>query len=287
MEEQMKRKFVYLGLVVIILAGLYYLTCTVRTPAIEGIVIDKETKEPVENAWIMATIGTATATFGGEAGMSHLLNRPHTRTDKDGRFAIPSHFFTSPPPPVGFGMRATRLRIDAYAPGGRRGAIDIDAFPKRKSAVPQDPEAVIRPKSSFKVWKLMALIPVRQLEMTLEDTREELRQLAGFCGDGRYYFAWPTVRDSCDVQELDYLIDGSERLLTKMTGGATLGEAVLNGNHMTTLAVLYEKKGDYERARKIYVRAYEFEQQHGLMTRLDQYKNHMKELDAKITNRRK
>jgi hypothetical protein len=44
------------------------------TPAIEGTVIDEVTKQPVENAWLMAVVKIATYSPGGKVVNYYLLN---------------------------------------------------------------------------------------------------------------------------------------------------------------------------------------------------------------------
>ena len=51
-------KFAIMTLAAIIV--LYLIFFSVITPYIRGVVIDKETKKPLENAWIMAVAGTTT-----------------------------------------------------------------------------------------------------------------------------------------------------------------------------------------------------------------------------------
>ena len=111
---------IILAFIGVLAVGFYYLFCTVRTPEITGIVTDKETKTPIENAWIMATVETDTRTFGGDVSIHYLITRPHTRTDTEGRFTIPSHVYYSSPPPLGWGITMTRLKVDAYGPRDKK-----------------------------------------------------------------------------------------------------------------------------------------------------------------------
>src|SRR3972149_7158489 len=91
---------VVLGFMLIGLAG-----CKLDTPEIRGIVLDSETKEPVEGAWVRASIEITTKTVGGDVHSDISLDRPHTRTGKDGRFVIPSKSFQKPSIPIGFGTK--------------------------------------------------------------------------------------------------------------------------------------------------------------------------------------
>ena len=51
MKKRNKAILVILGIIVVIYLGVY----TVLTPFIRGVVVDETTKQPVENAWVMAT----------------------------------------------------------------------------------------------------------------------------------------------------------------------------------------------------------------------------------------
>ena len=98
MKKSVKATIITLATIII----LYLIFFSVITPYIRGVVIDKETKKPLENAWIMAVAGTTVLTVAGDVSSYHLITRPHTRTDKDGRFSIPPRIFFSFPPPSDF-----------------------------------------------------------------------------------------------------------------------------------------------------------------------------------------
>ena len=70
---------VVLGIIAICLMG-----CNIKTPEIRGVVLDEETKKPVEGAWITATLGIKTKTVAGDTYNYLSVDSPHTRTDKDG-----------------------------------------------------------------------------------------------------------------------------------------------------------------------------------------------------------
>src|SRR4030067_1686863 len=89
---------VVLGILLIGLMG-----CEIKTPEIRGVVLDEETKQPVEGAWVTATLGIKTKTVGGDVHSYLSVETPHTRSDKNGRFIIPSKGFKKPSFPGGFG----------------------------------------------------------------------------------------------------------------------------------------------------------------------------------------
>jgi hypothetical protein len=264
------RYAIILAIVIVIIAGFYYLLCTVRTPEIDGVVIDKEKKIPVQNAWIMAVVETDTRTFGGDVSIHRLITRPHTRTDGEGKFTIPSHVYYSAPPPLGWGMRKTRLRIDVYAPGPKRGAIDIYTYRQVDQPVPQDKEASIKPGPSLKTRSLSVTIPVSHVTMSLNDSQEELGWLAGYCSHGRYRFAWPVMQGSCSLLETDYLIEAYENFLRTMGEPKDMNERVDSLGALGRLSGLYEKRGNYEKAYKYFIAFRDFGKKIGIDTSGDE-----------------
>ena len=66
--------------------------CDLKTPEIRGVVLDVETKQPVE-AWGTATLDVYNKTVGGDVHHSFFVGK--TSTDKEGKFLLPSEDFTS------------------------------------------------------------------------------------------------------------------------------------------------------------------------------------------------
>ncbi len=64
-----------------------------KTPEIRGVVLDADTKQPVEGAWVTATLEVYSKTVGGEVHHSLLLGK--SWTDKEGKFLLPSKEFKS------------------------------------------------------------------------------------------------------------------------------------------------------------------------------------------------
>lgn len=265
-------------------AGLYYLFCTVKTPEIDGIVIDKETKIPVKNAWIMAVVETDTRTFGGDVSIHRLITRPRTRTNGDGRFTIPSHVYYSAPPPLGWGMRKTRLRVDVYAPGMKRGAIDIYTYKQVGQPVPQDKEAIVNPEPSLKARRLSVTIPVGQVSMSFKETKEELGWLAGYCSAGRYRFAWPIIKGGCSSLEIDYLIQAYRRFVGELEQIDSDSDDILTmlWGSQTRLAYLYKIKGNYKSALEIILKINNSFKQRGLTMGLHEQEKEISELKEKL-----
>lgn len=76
------------GILMISLTG-----CNLKTPEIRGVVLDAETKQPVEGAWVTAKLEVYSKTVGGEVHHSLLLGK--SWTDKKGKFLLPSKEFKS------------------------------------------------------------------------------------------------------------------------------------------------------------------------------------------------
>ena len=271
-----------IAIILVIAIGLYYVACIVRTPEITGIVIDKENKKPVENAWIMAVVETNTRTFGGDVSVHYLITPPHTRTDKTGRFSIPSRTYYSSPPPLGWGMSKTRLRIDVYGPEGKRGAIDLYTKTVSPKPVPHDREASIEPKSSIKESKLILRIPIKEIPMTDKEVWDDLGTITGYCQTGRYDFAIPAFTKPCDSWELDYVIERREYLGDRLSYPRSAQEIAGYSGYLRSLASLYRIKGDPHIALSYYVRVHDFDQKHGLTLNLNEYKAKISELRKEL-----
>src|SRR3990170_5086357 len=102
--------------------------CNIKTPEIRGVVLDAETKQPVEGAWVTATLGIKTKTVGGDVRNYLSVEQPHTRTDKNGRFIIPSRGFKKPSFPAGFGTDIETFGVGASAVDDRGGDINLKNF---------------------------------------------------------------------------------------------------------------------------------------------------------------
>ncbi len=95
--------------------------CNIKTPEIHGVVLDEETKQPVEGAWVRATLDLKSKTIQGDVTRYLSVDSPHTRTDKHGKFVIPSRTFKKPPFPIGFGTEAISFGIGAATVDDRGG----------------------------------------------------------------------------------------------------------------------------------------------------------------------
>jgi hypothetical protein len=172
--------------------------CNIKTPEIHGVVLDEETKQPVEGAWVRATLDLESKTIQGDVTSYLSVDSPHTRTDKDGKFLIPSRTFKKPPFPVGFGTEAISFGIGAATIDDRGGRINL------------------------KGEKLGEFLGKKKFELTIysgpvERTEAEysshLQSLYKYCLTGRSSVEVPAVEGSCDEWELNYAIAKHERYL--------------------------------------------------------------------------
>src|SRR4030042_6669566 len=113
--------FVVLGMLLIGLMG-----CEIKTPEIRGVVLDEETKQPVEGAWVTATLEVSNKTVAGDVHQTLFVGK--TWTDKRGRFVIPSKEFKKPLFPVSFGSKVESLNIAARATGVKSGGLSIKSL---------------------------------------------------------------------------------------------------------------------------------------------------------------
>jgi hypothetical protein len=269
----------------VVIITLYLVFFSVITPYIRGVIIDKETKKPVENAWVMAVAGTTVLTVAGDVSSYRLLTRPHTRTDKNGHFTIPPRIYFSFPPPMTFGMSTFELRIDIYAPGGKRGAVEvIEAKRAIPNSVSQDEEGIIKTWPIVRKMAVNVLIPVKNVSMTQSQTTEELGWLSTYCNTGRYYFARPFVERGCDSFEADYVI--SELLKVVESIGTlqniNIDQRTYYAGALASLGRLYKKKGDYRKAIGYFVAVRDFDKKRNVDINLRIYDKHIKELKEKL-----
>jgi hypothetical protein len=262
----------------IVCALFFFAGCSrVITPAIEGTVIDKVTKQPVENAWVLAMAEVVSYNPGGANGNYYRLTRFHSSTGKDGKFSIPS-ISTG-----GFGAEQKRLRIDIYAPEGKRGAIDIDMVKGRiPYPVAQDGETIIEPSASLREKNLTVIIPVKNVEMTIEQKRKDVSELAIYCGDGSYLSGGPKASNACDEKEYIYLINECEMILDQLVNPKSPKQIAMYTGQLSLLASIHREAGNYKKALDYYQQLYNFCEKHTMTLNLREYKTYINELKQKI-----
>lgn len=217
----------YLIVIVFVILVASLIGCDIRTPEIRGVVLDVETRQPVEEAWITATLGIRTKTVGGDVHKYLSVEMPHTRTDKSGKFTIPSKSFKKPSFPIGFGTDVETFGVGASTVDDRGGSVSLTEFLGRGKA---DVTIYIKPDHT-------------------KDTEGEyftyLQGLYNYCLTGRFYVEVPPVEGGCDEWELKYAIAKHERYLERYRDSI---EKDVNTVIFDRLANLYEKKGDYRKA---------------------------------------
>ena len=238
----------YLKVIVVVILLLSVVGCSIRTPEIRGVVLDEETRRPVEGAWVHATLELKTKTIQGNVYNVLSVDRPHTRTGRDGRFMIPSRRFNKPFPPVGFGTEVMSFGVSANTVDWRGGGLEIkDLLGKEgielviqiRSAEKDDEEKIISyMKGGVKRERAMELIEMEYFS--------SLQALYRYCNSGRFSVEVPPVEGGCDDWELDYAIAKHERYLGKYP------KTEKTRSHYTIileqLGHLYEKKGKLKKA---------------------------------------
>jgi len=231
----------FLGAILISLTG-----CTYRTPEIKGMVLDEETKKPVEGAWVHATLQIKTKTIAGDTHIVLSVEPPHTRTDKEGKFLIPSRTFNKPPFPASFGTEVESFSINATTINDMSGGFDL-----KKDAGKE---------------KIEVTIHVKPWEKGISDEKEYfsyIQALYNYCLTGRFGVEVPPVTGGCDEWELGYVIVKHERLLNKLDGLKNSDQKARYANILNQLGYLFEKKGDLKRAIATYRKLMDFEGEGG------------------------
>ncbi len=239
-----------LKVIVVVVFLLSLVGCSIRTPEIRGVVLDEETRRPVEGAWVHATLELKTKTIQGNVYNVLSVDRPHTRTGSDGRFMIPSRKFKKPLPPVGFGTEVMNFDINAKT-FDRIGGIQFDLNDLKKKGM----VVTIYIRSIEKIYNEQyqkylkeGIKEERALELIERDQFSSLQSLYRYCHSGRFSVEVPPVEGGCDDWELDYAIAKHEKYLKKYRIIAEEGKARGYFAALDQLSELYEKKGDFKKA---------------------------------------
>lgn len=211
-----------------IIAFLYLGVYTVLTPFIRGVVVDETTKQPVENAWVMATASIGTRTIAGDVGGARAISRRHLRTGKDGVFYIFPKLYLSFPTPYTFGTMKKRLNLTVRVMDGKRAEVNL----------------------TNDWWKrvIFIAVSVKQDERNFEELRSELTNLFTYCTDGLFFPVYRYGSQTCDAWELDYTIVMHENLIKKLGEPRNTKQDAFYAGVMGGLANLYERRGDYKKA---------------------------------------
>lgn len=247
-----------IGIIAFIYLGVY----TVLTPFIRGVVVDETTKQPVENAWVMATATIGTRTIAGDTGGTFLISRPHLRTGKNGVFYIFPKLYLSIPTPYTFGNIKKNLNITLRIMDGKRGEANLT-------------------KNWWKKF-LFEVISVKFVDRKEDDIYKELASLRGYCTAGGFGLLQVNRSDRCDNWELEYTIVEHERALKKISQPKDVFESIAYSGILRALSRLYQQKSDYVKALEYVIAARDFDLQQKLNSSLHNYDFKINEFQNKL-----
>jgi len=204
--------------------------CDIRTPEIKGVVLDAETKQPVEEAWVHASIETISKTIQGPVQTVWRVEPPHTRTNKKGEFAIPSKKIETSLFPFNLRTEIENFSVSASTIDDKSGGLYLKEYQGKKI--------------------IEATIYVNPWEGTKNEREyfSYIQSLFNYCFSGRLGVEVSPVKGGCDSWELDFAISKHERYLEKYRKIAEESEVRGYRVAMDQLAELYEEKGNYKRA---------------------------------------
>jgi hypothetical protein len=258
----MKRILVKIAVTCGIIIVGYTVFFSAVTPSVKGVVIDSETKKPIENAWVIVTVNSSTATIAGDVGNTDFLSQPHLRTDKEGRFKISKHLYIAGLPPLSFGRTTSRLRAIVRVADGRRAEVDLS--------------------KDLKKWSLNATIPVSYQKKRGEERFRELQNLYHYCIEGAFLLVGPPVAGGCDKWELDYMIAELEKYIKDVSKPNNLSEETNYPICLYYLALLYERRTDFEMALTAFKTARDFDLKRDVNSRMGDYKEHINSLEERL-----
>jgi tetratricopeptide (TPR) repeat protein len=195
------------------------------------------------------------------------VDPPHTRTDKNGKFVIPSKQFNKPSFPASFGTNIESFSVNASTIDDKSGGYNLKDYEEKK--------------------EINVIIYVKPWEQGLNDEREYfsyVQSLYNYCVSGRFGVEVPSVEGGCDTWELDYAITKHERYLKKWNN-PTKGQISHFANILYSLGYLYKKKGDYKKALDTFKNAKMFEKNLGVDLRQKEYESQINDLQQLIHKR--
>jgi hypothetical protein len=267
----MVKKFM-IGLLGFMLVG--FTGCKLETPEIRGVVMDEETKQPVE-AWLHTTLQIRTKTMQGPVISVLRVDPPHARSSKDGKFVIPAKKFEKPSFPAGLGTEIENFSMNASTIDDKSGGFYLKGYQEKQ--------------------RIEITIYVKPWKEGLTNEREYfsyLQSLFNYCLVGRFGVEVPAVEGGCDNWEMDYAIIKHERYLKKFKNpklieeppyGVSKFENIIHYSGIQRqLGNLLKKKGAYKKALNMFKELKEFDEKHGLSMHLNEYEAQLKELQQKI-----
>jgi hypothetical protein len=241
--------------------------CSIKTPEIRGIVLDEETRQPVEGAWISGTIGVKTKTVGGDVGQVISLDPPHTRTGGNGRFVIPPKKLKKPIFPVGFGSEIDSLGIGARTADDKGGGITLHGA-NLKEFLGKDMVEI--------------KIEIKPVERTEGEYFSHLQSLYNYCRTGRFGIEIPSVEGGCDEWELNYAIIKHERFIKRLGEPKGMDQRIHYVGAVKQLAYLYKQKGEFQKALDTFLEIRDFDKKRNMDLFLKEYDYQINELQKLI-----
>jgi hypothetical protein len=243
------------GILMISLTG-----CDLKTPEIRGVVLDAETKQPVEGAWVTATLDVYTKTVGGDVHQSLFVGK--TWTDKEGKFVIPPKEFKMPSFPMSFGSKLESLNVTARA-------ISTKGYMSEGIGI----------KGAQKVSEiLLHLKPPKNVE----NYRSALGGLYDFILTGKIGDAFPSIAKTERQEVVNIAIGAYRHYLEKMGEPKTKDQKSSYTAVMKDLGYLYSWKGDHENALYTFKKVMEFDRKRNMDLYIKEYEVCIKELEQKI-----
>jgi len=244
-----------------VIAFLYLGVYTVLTPFIRGVVVDDTTKQPVENAWVMATASIGTRTIAGDVGGARAISHRHLRTGKDGVFYIFPKLYLSFPTPYTFGNMKKSLNLTVRVMDGKRAEVNL----------------------TKSWWRRFILLPVAVRYERRSETQlhAELSNLSGYC---IYGVREKTKIKVCDNWELEYTIKQNEAFLKMITEPIDVHQRVYYSATLYDLGKLYKRKGELAKALDLFKAVREFDLKRGIKWNINDYNKHINELENQLRN---
>ena len=265
MTERRKVILLIVGVVAFIYLGVY----SVFTPFIRGVVVDETTKQPVEDAWVMATAWVGVRTIAGDGGGIFFISRPHLRTGKGGVFYVFPKLHLSVPTLFTFGNMKKGLGIAVRTKDGGWAQADI----------------------TKKWWHRLVFVtlPVTHTKREERAVCSELSALCGYCTKGGYSYMETTGgyfnfvhglrTELCDNWELEYTMSEHEKFLAKLSTLKNASQRVDYARTLYSLALLHKRKGEVEKALELVKRVRDFDLEQGSSWNQRMYNDQIAELD--------
>jgi len=257
--------FAILGL---LLFGLT--ACQLKTPEIKGMVLDAETKQPVREAWVHATMQIKSKTIQGDVTTVLRVEPPHTRSNQKGEFVVPAKEFSKPGFPVSFWTEIENFSVSASTIDDKSGGSYLKEYEGKK--------------------EIDVVIHVKPWEEGLKDDREYfsyIQSLYSYCISGRFGVEVPSVEGGCDKWELDFAITKHEILLKKIAEPKSMDQRIQYVGAMKQLAYLYKRKKEYKRALDLFLTIRDFDAKRKMDLWLKEYEIQIKELQKLLQGNQK